>query len=173
MKLTIRSAIMGAALSLIAGAAFAQASDSATGHGSVKIITPIALSENQALNFGTIVKPSASVTATIADTAAGATGGTATRVSDSANAPTSGIFKVTGENGYAFSITVPASMSLSNGSATIPVTLTASNTSGTIGTTNSSTAGEAYYYVGGSMSLDGSTAVGAYAGTFTTSVQYN
>jgi hypothetical protein len=173
MKLTIRSAIMGAALSLIAGSAFAQATSSATGHGSVKIITPIALSENQALNFGTIVKPAASVTATVADTAAGAAGGTATRVTDSANAPASGIFKVTGENGYAFSITVPGTLSLSNGTATIPVSLTASDTSGTIGTTNSTTSGEAYYYVGGSMSLDNTTAVGAYAGTFTTSVAYN
>ena len=175
MKLTIRSAIMGAALSLIAGSAFAQATSTTTGNGAVKIITPISVSETQPLNFGTLVRPGSAATATIAATAAGAPGGTATRITTDGNTPTSGHFQVTGEDTYSFAITVPSTLTLTRtgGAETIAVTLTGSDATGVLGTTNSTTAGQANYYVGGSLSVDNTTVVGAYTGTYTTSVAYN
>jgi len=174
MKLTIRSALMGAALSLIAGAAFAQANSTATGTGAAQIITPIAVTQTTGLDFGTIIKPaspSATVTAQIAADSTGTASG-ATWLA-SAAAPHSAVFHVTGQDGYAFSITTDPTLTLSDGANNLSVTLLTSDTSGTLGQLHSTTAGEANYYVGGTMAVSGSTVSGTYNGNFSTAVAYN
>lgn len=173
------SKIVSAAI-LVAGVsapAFAQASDSESTTGSVRIIQPINLTKVNNLAFGTIVRPaSGSSTITISTssdtpsvdsgTAVVLAGGTKTRAS----------YTVTGEGAQTVAITVPASFNMTSGANTIAVSLTAEaatdTLTGTLGTTGGFS-GDGTLYVGGSFSISDTTVSGNYTGTFSTTVAYN
>jgi hypothetical protein len=158
------------ALSSLATAAHAQASDTATATGSVSVIQPIAASKVADLAFGTIVKP-ASGTATVAVDAAGARTVTGT-VAVGAGA-TNAAFNVVGEGGSAFSVSVPSSFSMTSGANSLVVSTVdgsagGGNLGGTIG--NAATAS---FGVGGNFTLNSATTSGAYTGTFAITASYN
>lgn len=158
------------AISSLASAAYAQATDTATATGSATIIQPIAASKVADLAFGTIVKP-ASGTATVAVDADGARTVDGTVAVGGGAAAAS--FNVVGEGGSAFSVSVPSSFSMTSGANSLVVT-TVDNSggggtlSGTIG--NASTAS---FGVGGNFTLNSATTSGAYTGTFAITASYN
>lgn len=176
---TVRKLAIGVgALSALASTAHAQQTDpataSASASGAVAVIQPIALSKGADLNFGTIVKP-LSGTATVAlDSANGRTVTGTTAVNNAANPAKSASFTIQGEGGSAYSISVPGSFTMSNGSGGQLTVNTVNNAggggtlSGGIGSTASATFG-----VGGSINIDTGTASGAYNGTFTVTASYN
>lgn len=150
-----------AAVALMSGQAMAA---SATGDASVTIATPIAVSQSTALSFGTV--------------AVGATGGTV--VLDHASATTvtgdvsklggtiaSGAFLVTGLASQNFTVTVPASTTLTSGANSMTTTLTTDTASGSIGGSGTT------FHVGGTLTVAGGQATGTYNGTYSVTVNYN
>ena len=172
MQITLlaRSALAAAALSMLAGAAFAQSSASQTTTGTSTIIQPITLTAGTGLAFGTLVRPSTgSGIVTIDQTSGGrtVTGGVVALASTTSRAT----YTVGGEGGQTFSIAVPASFNLT-GPSTIPVTLTPTATTGTLSNAIGAS-GTAAFGVGGNFTIAAATTTGVYSGTFNVTVAYN
>ena len=167
-----------AALVLIALASpsLAQSNSSTTGSGSITVIRPLTLTKTADLKFGTVVRP-ATGSGTAVINAAGArsvTGGVVGLASG--DAPAAAAFSVAGEGGQSVSITVPASVSMANGTDALVVTTSNSLTGSVASQTLSNalgSAGSLAFSVGGSVPIGASTATGAYTGTFTVSAAYN
>jgi hypothetical protein len=161
----------------MAAPAFAQASDSESTTGSVRIIQPINLTKVNNLAFGTVVRPaSGSSTITMSTSSDTPTVDSGTAVVLSGGTKTRASYTVTGEGGQAVSISVPANFDMTAGANTITVTLTPEATSdtlsGTLGTTGGFS-GDGTLYVGGSFAVTNSTVSGDYTGSFSTTVAYN
>lgn len=172
MKTMFKFSLFAALLAGATSPALAQSSSTTT-TGTTTILQPVTIAQNNALAFGSIVRPtSGSSTITIgtgADTvtttgSALVAGGTKSRAR----------YTVSGEGAQVVSVTMPATFNLSKAGATdLPVTLTRNPTgnltlSGTAGTT-----GTASLDVGGSFPITSTTVTGDYSGTFTVSVAYN
>jgi len=175
MSRAIKTVLAAALVSAIAAPAMAQSSATQSTNATVKIVQPITLTKDADLAFGTVVKPtSGSNTVTIStasDTPALTGAGDAALATSTASRAA---FTVGGEGGQTFSITVPASVTMtrSGGSETLSVTLTGSGSSGTLSGTLGS-AGSATFKVGGAFTVASSTASGNYSGSFNTTVAYN
>ncbi len=177
---TVRKLAIGVgALSALASTAHAQQTDpataSASASGAVAVIQPIALSKTADLNFGTIVKPLAG-TATVAIAAGGgATVTGTTQVNTAANPARAASFTIQGEGGSAYSISVPGSFTMANGSGagSLTVTTVSNSTGGTLAGSIGGSTASATFGVGGTINIDTGTASGAYAGTFTVTASYN
>jgi hypothetical protein len=173
------SRVLTAAVLMLAGStsAFAQATDSESTTGSVRIIQPINLTKVNNLAFGTIVRPATgSSTITMSTSSDTPTVDSGTAVVLSGGTKTRASYTVTGEGGQAVSISVPANFNMTSGANSITVTLTPEATSdtlsGTLGTTGNFS-GDGTLYVGGSFAVTNSTASGDYTGSFSTTVAYN
>jgi hypothetical protein len=166
-KVIIAAAIIIAAT--ITQSANAQAA-TATGSASAKILAPIAIAAGAPLNFGTIT--ASAVAGTVVITPAGArsvTGGVGA-VTDGANAPTAGVFTVTGAAGYGFSITLPASATITSGVNSMTVNTFASTPSGS----GTLVGGTATVNVGATLNVGAGQASGlTYNGTYPVTVNYN
>jgi hypothetical protein len=153
----------------------AQTSATQSTTATVKIVQPIALTKDADLAFGTVVKPSTgSNTVTISnasDTPAltGAGDGAL-----AASTTSRAAFTVGGEGASTFSITVPASVTMTrvSGTETLAVTLTSSAASGTL-SGSAGSAGTATFTVGGAFTVASTTVLGNYTGSFNTTVAYN
>lgn len=174
------SKILTAAV-LVAGVgapAFAQASDSESTTGSVRIIQPIALTKVTDLAFGTIVRPaSGSSVITMSTTSNTPTVDSGTAVIVAGGSKTRASYTVTGEGGQTIAITVPASFIMNDGGSNdITVNLVseaATDTlTGSIGSTGNFS-GDGTLYVGGNFTISNSTVSGNYSGSFSTTVAYN
>lgn len=158
-----------------AGSAHAQSSATQSTSATVKLVQAITLTKNSDLAFGTVVKPSSGAnTVTISnagDTPALTGPGNGALASSTTSRAT---FTVGGEGGSAFSIAVPAAVTMtrSGGAQTIAVTLTPSSTSGTLSGSVGS-AGSATFTVGGAFTTNPGTASGSYSGAFNAVVAYN
>ncbi len=166
--------LLGALLAATAAApAFAQASASASTTGTTKILTPISLTKNSDLAFGSVVRTASGTNTVTIDASTGARSisgaGTGVLVTSTTSRAA---YTVGGEGGQTFSITVPASFNMTSGANTIAVTLVASATTGTISGTIGS-AGTATFGVGGNFALPNTQASGNYSGSFTATVAYN
>lgn len=166
------SALYGVALAAltISMPAFAQsntASDST--NGTTTIAAPITLTENSALQFGVVVKPTSGSNTVTVDTStctpALGGGGNAALLAGTSGCAT---YSTGGESGLAFDISTDSTfdMTRSGGSETITVTLSQSASSGTIGQPS------ADFKVGGSFTVGTGTVAGSYSGSFTTTVTY-
>lgn len=137
--------------------------------GSATIAAPITLTENTALRFGSLVRPTTGTsTVTLspsACTVALSGGGNAALIASTRGCAT---YSVSGESGQVFDITPDATLTMtrSGGSETIVVTLTASASTGTIGQAS------AIFNVGGNFDIDNTTVTGAYSGEFNVVVTY-
>ena len=141
----------------------------ATGTANAKVLAPIAISAGTPLNFGSIAASAA--LGTVVMTPAGvrsATGGVGL-VTDGSNAPTSGVFTVTGAAGIGFSITLPVSTTLTGPGPAMTVNAFASTPSGT----GTLTAGTATVNVGATLNVAASQVAGTYTGTYPVTVNYN
>lgn len=172
--------LAGLAALLTLAAAGPAGAVTATGTLTANIVRPIVMTKNVNLSFGKIVRPaSGTVTATLATTGAR----TFTPPATSAfwlvsPASTVANFTVSGEGAQAFTLTIPATVTLTNsgaGGGTLSVTTsndagctTACALSGSLGGAGSKT-----FNVGGSFPITSSTAAGAYSGSVTATAAYN
>lgn len=160
----------GAVLAALATPAMAQNSATATAAGAVTVVQPISITKSTDLGFGTIVKPaSGSATVTVSSagvrTVVGSVAANATGVSRA-------LFNVFGEGASIFSITVPASFSMTSGANSLVVTTNSTASSLTL-SGSAGAQGSNSFGVGGSFVLSSSTASGAYTGNFVVTVAYN
>lgn len=172
MKLFAQSAIAAAALSLIAGSAFAQANTSSvTTNGSATLVQPIKLTQTGSLAFGRLVRPETGTGSATLSTAGvlSTADGVVALAGQTISHP---VYTVAGEGGQAITTTLPASFNLVNGTTTIPVTLSSTTLptvlDGTLGG-----AGAATFAVGGSFPIAATSPTGAYTGSFAVTVAYN
>lgn len=156
---------------ILAPATVAQAqssTDTATATSTATVVTAIAITNSADLAFGKIV--AGATAGTVVMSTAGsrsATGGTKLGNAGSASAAA---FSVTGETGATYSITLPASASLSDGATNTMVLDTfTSNPSGT----GTLTGGSETVNVGGTLNVGAAQVAGAYTATFDVTVAYN
>jgi hypothetical protein len=161
-----RIALFALVTLLAAGSLFAQSSASATANANARILTPIAIAKVSDLNFGSLVST---------------TGGTVTVSPAGAATPSAGVtivtpgsvsaatFNVTGEPSTAYTITLPTSITISNGAQTMAVDTFTSNPGGTGAL---SPAGTQLLAVGGKLTVGVAQATGSYTGTFNVTVAY-
>jgi hypothetical protein len=90
-------------------------------------------------------------------------------VTDGTNSPTSGVFTVTGAAGIGFSITLPATATITSGVNTMTVNAFTSTPSGT----GTLVAGTATVNVGATLNVAANQVAGSYTGTYPVTVNYN
>ena len=158
----------------LSGQALAQATDAETTTASARLATAIDISEDTALNFGSIVKGSSnSNTVTInASTGVRSIAGTGNATLITGATPARATYTVTGETDATFAIAITDdTINLTGpGSGSLALTLVRSATSGTL------TGGTATFGVGGDLVIDNTDAddvAGAYSGTFEVTATYN
>jgi len=152
-----------AVASLMTGAAFAADVDSDAG---AKIVAPLQISNVTALYFGTVA-PSLTASDTVVVSPAGAKtcGAELTCLTDD---HTAAEFNVTGEADASYTIDLPASISIANGSGDSMTVngFTGSKSNGTL------VSGADSFTVGGTLAVAANQATGDYTGTFTVAVEY-
>lgn len=170
--MTFRSkAALAALLAGISAPAFAQ--DTATADSSVTIIVPITVDKTADLSFGTVARPvSGSGTVSIdPESGARTVGGNAAPVTSTSGRA---VFAVAGDGNRAYTATIPASFTLSNGTAAQDITVTLSSSLGSTGSVSTVLAsGAATIGVGGEFTITDATPAALYQGDFTVSVAYN
>lgn len=147
--LTVAATLFGASLAHAA---------SATGTASATVLAPIAISQATALDFGTFASGATAGTVTSAGTASGGV----TLIEKGAPAG----FKVTGSASRNFTITVPASVTLTSGASSMTASLSAP-TSSTL-----DALGKKDIAVTGTLSVAANQAAGNYNGTYTITANY-
>lgn len=172
MKKLLSYTIAGTIALTLAGTACAQ-SNSVTTTASTTILRPVTITENNALAFAKIVRPSTgSGTVTItpgSDTVVVTGTGTL-----AAGTGSQGKYTVNGEGNQVVAVTYPATFDMTDsGSDTLTVTLSSDASGGTVtlnGTLGS--AGSHSLNIGGSFPITATTPTGAYSGQYTVSVAY-
>ena len=147
---------------------------SLTGTAVANVVRSLSLSENSALSFGAMVRPSSGSSTVTIDATTGARAFTGAAVGIAAPAATRATYTVTGEGARAVSITVPTTITLTRsggGTLTITTTKTFSGTPSLSGSTGAD--GSYSFGVGGSMPITSSTSPGSYTGAFTITATYN
>ena len=155
-----------AMVALLGGSAFAQNSATASANATATIVTPIAMSKTADMAFAEVAAGSTAGTI-ILSTAGSRTATGGAKVGGGTSSAAS--FTVTGQAGYTYNITLPASAAtLSSGANTMTVDNWVSNPtpSGTL------TGGTSTLLVGGTLNVGASQAAGAYTGTFSVTVAY-
>ena len=149
--------------------AFAQGATE-TFNAEATVVTPISITVDSDLNFGTIA-----VSATTGGTAVFDTSGVLTTTggvtlpADAVDTPTAAAFTVNGEADYTYSITLPAPFDITEtvaSTATMTVTLSEAAT-GTL------TLGTETVTLGAQLDVAAAQAGGIYNGTFDVTVDYN
>lgn len=142
--------------------------------GAARIVKPLTLAWQQDLDLGTIILNSGTwsgATVSIApDGTFNCDGGASTKVTCT-NATKQAQYKVTGTNNQDVKITAP-DVTLTGPSGTLLMTV--SRPGSPVGTINLGNSGNAGYVfgLGGSISLNSTTADGTYTGTFNVTVDY-
>jgi len=145
--------------------AFAVATNTATANATVNIVSPLTLTNNTGLDFGTVVGPFNGETVRVASDGTRTCGGltcSGTTVS-AANFTVSG-----GTASQNLALTVDPSVTLTSGSNSLSVDLTTDLPTGLATDTN----GGATFGVGGSLVIPAGTSDGVYSGTFNVQVDY-
>lgn len=161
--------IMGLVLVALGASATASAQSDATASATATLITPISISKTVDMDFGSV--------------AASATAGTVVLGTDGVATPSGGVtlpggtpaaaeFSVTGEGTSTFDITLPSSITLSDGGTN---TLTVDSFTSNPATTGTLTAGAATVKVGATLNVPANTPAGTYTNTtdLTVTVNYN
>jgi hypothetical protein len=162
------------AIVMVAFSASALSQVSATATASATIITPIAIANAGDMNFGNIAVSTAPGTvvlpATLAPTRTVTGGCTLPATTGTVSAAA---FTVTGQTGFTYSITLPASASLT-GPGT-PMTANAFVSTPTVLAGGLLTAGTQTLYVGATLNVAAAQTAGVYttAAAFTVTVNYN
>ncbi len=165
--LTIRSLVCAIAL-FGAGQALAE---TATANVGASVLTPIAITKVDDLAFGNFMSTTGG-TIVLTPSATPTRTPTAGVTLDNAVTPTAAKFTVAGTAGATFSITLPTTVSLSDGGTnTMDVGTFTSDLD--LAAATIPVAGTIDMYVGGTLTVGAAQANGAYTGTFDVSVNYN
>ncbi|NCU31252.1 DUF4402 domain-containing protein [Candidatus Saccharibacteria bacterium] len=141
----------------------------ATGTAAANIISPLAIRQDNGLEFGTIATSGTAGTVTIGhQEALNLTWSNVSVIKPADAARKSGKFTVTGLSGSTYKLTVPVSVTIENGANSMSIALTNSATS----TGNILTDGTSSFYVGGTLSVGATQATGEYKGNYTVTVAY-
>lgn len=139
----------------------------ATANANAEIIAPIAISATTDLDFGIVAFGPGAGTITIANDGSRSSGGSGVAV---AGSPAAAEFAITGEGTYTYAITLPGSITITDGSHPMTVDSFTSNPD----TTGTLSAGADTLLVGAKLhSAAGNQAAGNYTGTFNVIVVYN
>jgi hypothetical protein len=162
------TALAAIAMLVPAGSAMAQNSANASATATATIITPITLNNTAALQFGNVVASTAAGTivvspAGVRSATLGATGISGLPISAAA-------FTVGGGADRTFTITLPASTTITDGTNNMTVD-TFTSSLGASSTLNGS--GTAPLTVGATLNVNASQPAGEYTGTFLVTVAYN
>ncbi|MBW8743697.1 MAG: DUF4402 domain-containing protein [Sphingomonas sp.] len=142
------------------------------GSGSAAVFRPIALAGTADLAFGTVTRPRSGSGTVSIDAATGDRILSGDGVIGIGSGPHRATYTVTGEGGQAYSVSVPATFTMTGPGDPITVTLT--TTASGMQTLDGSLggAGTASIGVGGSFTLASDKAGGNYSGSFVISVEY-
>ncbi len=149
-----------ASLSLVSNQTLAA---TATGTANATVLTPIAITAGQTLEFGAFTGAAGTVTVSTA----GARSSTGSVVLAPTNGTVrQGTFSVTGSGSSTFAITYPSAFNITSGANNMSVTVSGPAT-GTL------SGGSATINVGGTVTVSANQAAGNYTGTYTMTVEYN
>jgi hypothetical protein len=145
-------------------------SNTATANATAKILAALSIIKNVDLSFGTMTIPTAATTVIVAPDGTRTSTGNITLL---AQAPltTASSYSVTGDPGATYTITLPASTTILNGTQQMTVnnfTSSKTNNGSTIGT-----GGTDSFTVGATLNLNNAQASGTYTGSFNVTVNYN
>lgn len=165
-----RGTIAAAAMLLALSAAPARAASTQTATVSAKVVKPLTLTWEQDLDLGSILlSPGSWSGVTVGITHSGTFTCTDPRVTCS-GATSVARYRVTGTNRQVVRITAPDVVLVNQVDSTKTLLLTVDNP-GTVTLTSSGAPGN-IFGVGGSITLDSTTADGTYVGTFNVTVDY-
>lgn len=166
-KIVLFAAASGLAIAAVPAAAAPGDTSTASGVATATVVSPITLTHTPgaALNFGTLTSGTAGGTVVVTAAGAGSSTGEVTLVSGST--ATADAFTVTGDAARSFSIATTAG-SVSAGANSMAFTTAASAATGVLGA-----GGSASFTVGGTLTVAGNQAPGAYTGTYSATVAYN
>jgi hypothetical protein len=147
---------------------------STSGLAVARVLRPINVANATGLAFGTIVRPSAGAGSVSVNAATGqrTIAGTGS-IGAGSPTPTRATYVVTGEGGQAFSLDVPQSFQMTGPGSPLTVHLTPTASGAQTLSSALGSAGSFSFGVGGSFSTAATTAIGAYQGSYTVTVQYN
>jgi hypothetical protein len=158
-----KKVVMAALLAAFAGLSTQAVAATATGTANANVLTPIAITAGQTLEFGAFTGAAGTVTVSTA----GARSSTGAVVLAPTNGTVrQGTFTVTGSGNSTFGITYPSAFNITSGANNMSVTVSGPAT-GTL------TSGTATINVGGTVTVAANQAAGAYTGTYTMTVEYN
>lgn len=141
-----------------------------TGTASAQIITPISIVATAPLRFGVMAQPTAAGTVTVSTAGVvSTTGGMAgnTAIAQGSSGPQAGKFRVSGEPGRQFFVTLPLAATMTRSGSSMTITLF------TVGALTGSPVGTLDIAVGGTLAVGASQPVGTYNGTYQITASYN
>ena len=155
------------ALAALALSTPALAANTASANATVNIVSPLTLTNNTGLNFGTVVGPFAGEVVHV--DAAGTRTCPATLTCSGNASVSAASFSLTGTAGQAVVLTIPNSVTL-NGSVSGTLSVDLSGDKPANPTLDSS--GAASFAVGGKLTIPGGTVDGVYSNTFNVTANY-
>ncbi|WP_298188774.1 DUF4402 domain-containing protein [Novosphingobium sp.] len=172
MTLRFRSLLTALAVLALPLPALAAPGGSATmtGTASATIITPISIVATAPLSFGVMAQPTATGTVTVSTAGVVSTGGGMvgnTAIAQGSAGPQAGKFRVSGEPGRQFFVTLPLAATVNRSGASMIITLF------TVGALTGSPVGTLDIAVGGTLTVGGAQPVGTYSGTYQITASYN
>jgi hypothetical protein len=132
------------------------------------IVSPISFTQGAPLEFGAILTSASAGTVSIAATAAGTatSGGGATAMANGGITPTAAKLNISGSGDFAYSLSVPPSVTLNGPGQPMTASLSPD------GTPSSLVNGTSTRYIGGTISVGANQTGGAYSGNFSVTVDY-
>jgi hypothetical protein len=141
-----------------------------TGTASATLIQPITITAINPLRFGSMARPTTAGTVTVSTAGAvSTTGGMVgnTAIAQGSSGPQAGTFRVTGDPGRQFFVTLPTSATVTKTGASMTINLF------TVGALTGSPVGTLDIAVGGTLSVAAAQSVGTYSGTYQITASYN
>lgn len=172
MTLRLRSLLTALAVLAAPLPALAAPGGSATmtGTASATIITPISIVATAPLRFGMMARPTAAGTVTVSTAGTVTTGGGMvgnTAIAQGSSGPQAGKFRVSGEPGRQFFVTLPLAATVSRSGASMTITFF------TVGALTGAPSGSLDIAVGGTLAVGAAQTVGTYTGTYQITASYN
>jgi spore coat protein U-like protein len=151
---------------LIAGTAFGQDAD-ATANVDAVIVTPITIKVEDNMSFGSIAADGQAGTVILAANATKAADGSSTASLVTSNRQAA-LFLVKAASTYGYTIDLPTSATVTNGTETMSITDFTSN----LGENSVGTGADQLLYVGGTLNVGATQAEGSYTGDVKVTVAY-
>lgn len=142
-----------------------------TGSASATVIRPISIVATAPLRFGVMAQPTAAGTVTVSTAGTVTTGGGMvgnTAIAQGTAGPQAGKFRVSGEPGRQFFVTLPLAATVNRGGGgSMTITLF------TVGALTGSPVGTLDIAVGGTLAVGAAQPIGTYNGTYQITASYN